>query len=221
MSRAYLRNIALVAIVVSAVAACSPRSGSAVVAPSEPEDFRGLFGHVDGASTLLPCEAGAEGGAVTAVPVDATPALLEASARATRRGCPGQRIEVAFRGTRDVETGRLTVREYTTAAAKTPHTACLPSELWAVGSEPFWSLQVSAAEAVAEWSALGEATVAYPYAAPTLEREGKVRRYYLRGDQRLKVTVTEASCEDSMAGNRYPYRVRVERAGRVYEGCGQ
>ena len=225
MSRTSLRNVApgamvaLVAVLVYAASACSPRAGA--LAPSEPEEFRGLFAHAEGASTLLPCGAGADGGTVEAVPITATPALLAAYARATRQGYPGQRIEVAFRGTRDPETGRVVVRDHSAAVAKTRHSACLPAELWALGNEPYWSLQVSRAEGVAEWSAIGEQTVPYAYAAPTVEEGGALRRYYFRGQQRLKVTVTEEACEDTMAGNRYPYRVRVERAGRVYEGCGQ
>ena len=221
MSLAYLRNIALVTIVVYGAAACAPRTGAKVVAPAEPEDFRGLFAHVDGASSLLPCGTHADGAAAEALPVDPTPALLEAYARATRQGYPGQRIEVAFRGARDPETGHIAVRDYSAAVAKTRHSACVPAELWALGNEPYWSLQISRAEGVAEWSAIGEQTVPYAYAAPTVGEGGRVRRYYFGGRQRLKVTVTEEACEDSEAGNRYPYRVRVERAGRVYEGCGQ
>lgn len=220
MSTVTLRNVASAAMVASLVGACTPRLADAVPAPAEPEEFRGLFAHLGGASTLLPCDPTAAG-PVAAVPVDPTPALLEAYARATRQGYPGQRVEVAFRGTRDAETGRIVVREHRTAAAKTPRGTCLPSELWALGNEPFWSLQISHAEGLAEWSAIGAPTVRYDYAAPSVQSEGKVRRYYFHGDQRLKATVTKATCEDATSGNRYPYRVRVERAGGVYEGCGE
>ena len=217
MKMSQLWYVAAAVLVASLCAGCTPRvTVETPVAPAEPESFRGLFTYLDGRGELRPCGKTD----VTPLSVTPTPALLDAYATETAQGYPGQAIVVAFRGTRDPKTGRVIVRDVEEASAKTPSTTCLPYDVWGLGTEPFWSLQVSAAEGLAEWSVLGEPTRAYAYAAPTVEDGGRVRRYYFRGAQRMKVTVTEEPCRDASAGNRYDYAVTVERAGVTYSGCG-
>ncbi len=161
-----------------------------------------------------------------------TPALDAAYQRTIVQGFEGQSVVAKLTGRVEIvpaveisgngespPTPRFKVESIDTMMAKNPRNVCVPYTFWGLGNEPFWGLLISRDEAVAEWSMLGENTVRYEYADPTSEMGGKVQRYVFPGEQRMKVTVTQELCIDDMSGNRLPYTIAVERAGKTYKGC--
>ena len=195
--------------------------------------FRGLFrATADGALEWVPCSDPTK----TYWVLGDTEALERAATDLTvdADGYAGQSVMARVRGRlRSVGDGgsaprpsgydaQLVVSGVDRVEGKNRRNYCLDYELWAFGNEPFWSLYVSAAEGVAELTRLGAPTMRFAYAEPVVEDEGRLTRYFLRGDtQRLKVRVEREACSDTMAGNRYPYRVEVEVAGETLRGCGE
>ncbi len=160
-----------------------------------------------------------------------SPALDAAYAKTIRQGYEGQPVVATLTGRLEAMPAapggageppamqRFYVESVDTLAAKNPRNTCVPYDFWALGNEPFWNVQISSNEGLAQWSMLGENTVGYEYAAPLVEQGGQVTRYVFPGQQRMKVTLTKGECIDNMAGNRFPYSVVVERAGKSYRGC--
>ena len=242
-------KVFLVLLSLAAVlAACSPRQqpaatpsagqtaeSPATVEPAEPQrasetsqTITGLYRIADGRHEFLPCEAPDK---VYWILGD-LPSLEQAYADATLQGYAGQHVYAEF-------TGALVEPEADRGAAKSspydaqfrvasvqrirpknPRNTCLPSDYWGQGNEPFWSLQISKAEGVIELSQLGAPTVAFPYAKPVLEEDGRITHYVTEGtEQRLKVAVYQEECLDDMAGNRFTHRMEVRFKGQVLRGC--
>lgn len=110
---------------------------------------------------------------------------------ATQQGYPGQRVVADLRGRLEALdpgatptpaglnlNGVLVSEELSKVHTKNPHNTCFPCNYWALGNEPSWSLQISEAEGLAEFSRLGAQTVRFDYSAPSIESEGSVLRYY-------------------------------------------
>lgn len=191
-------------------------------APLQAKLISGLYREEGGRGLFTPC---AEPGEVYEL---STPdsALASRYAEAILQGYPGQSVVIDLRGEllpgqlpTNRRTGQIVFSSLERIRAKNPRNTCIAYDFWGLGNEPFWSLQVSAAEAVAEFSLLGANTVRFAYAPPSIEQDGKITRYFFPGEQRLKATFTEAPCEDTMAGNPYAYSVVVEYNGKTYRGC--
>ncbi len=90
------------------------------------------------------------------------------------------------------------------------------------GNEPFWMVQIEPEKIVFKTP---EEEITYP--AVAAQKVGKdfvfeTSQINAEGEQMtLKVRIMPKPCEDSMAGDAYPYTVRVEHNGQIYEGCGQ
>ena len=184
----------------------------------------GLYREEGGRQLFVPCGSPSETYEIVEPDADLTVRYTDA----TMQGYPGQPVVLELVGAlrpdaaaRPDRNGELVVARVSRMRAKNPRNTCVPYDFWALGNEPFWSLQVSAAEGVAEFSRLGASTVRLGYAPPSLEDDGRVTRYFFPGEQRLKVTFTEEPCTDTMAGNPYGYTAVIEFAGATYRGCGQ
>ncbi len=243
-----MRNLTLpVALVAYLIGGCMPKPLTSAGDASKPSPgeasvtkagvaygaevvtLRGLYRPTREGSVFDPC--GTPGAA--AYEVVRTPALDEAYRMTTRQGFDGQSVVATLTGRLEVVAKvdggsgqpraprRFYLEAIDTLEAKNPRNTCIPYTFWAFGSEPFWNLEISRNESIAEWSALGENAQRYEYAEPLVERGGKVTRYVFPGEQRLKVTVVEEPCTGDMSGNRYPFAVTVERAGKSYTGCAQ
>ena len=182
----------------------------------------GLYREVDGRRLFVPCGEPAAVYELSQSNAD----LSEEYSDALMQGYPGQAVVIEVEGKLQPDTrpqperaGELRVRSLRRMRAKNPRNTCVAYDFWALGNEPFWSLQISAAEGLAEFAQLGARTVRFDYAAPTVEADGTTTRYYFAGEQRLKVTITEEDCTDSMAGNPYTHTATVEYAGKTYRGC--
>ena len=197
---------------------------------SAPELHRGLFRVRAGKYEFTPCEAPER----TYWVIGDTDELLDVYEAATIDGYDGQNIVAALRG--QLVTPRpsrgaaqaspydaqLRVSAVERVRAKSPRDACLPYDYWASGNEPYWSLQVSAAEGVIELSRMGAPTIAAPYVEPVVSEQGRVTSYVAEGTrQRLRVRVIAETCVDAMAGTTYPYRVEVEAGEERLTGCGR
>ena len=192
-------------------------------------NFVGLYRERDGKLEFVPCEAAEKSYWV----LGNTERLTSLYESATRQGYPGQYVVASVKGMlrkpspsrgaamASPYTAQLEVSEVVEVRPKNFRNTCIPYEFWALGNEPFWSLQISAAENVVEFSQLGSKTISAKYVKPTTDAADGPIRYYIPFDngQRMKVTVMTQSCEDSMAGNKYPYTVELEYNGQTYSGC--
>jgi len=152
---------------------------------------------------------------------------------AIRQGYAGQNVVASVRGnlkrakpsngaaTSSPYDAQLFVKEVVKVRAKNFRNTCVPFDFWGMGNEPFWSLQISEAEGIIEFSKLGATTEVAEYVKPSIENEGLRSRYFVTfpSGQRMKIAVTKEKCEDSMAGNPYAYSIEVSYNGEVLKGC--
>ncbi len=98
-------------------------------------------------------------------------------------------------------------------------------ELFAVGSEPFWTLKVDAESAEIRLDRAGEPPLVFPYvAARSTPGRLAAASYFARSADdryRIAITVSERACTDAASGNRYARTVALELNGRLYAGCGK
>lgn len=89
----------------------------------------------------------------------------------------------------------------------------------ALGTEPFWSVEVSP-----KW-VLKYVTpdMLNGVVVPSLEkRDGETIRYVARFNGKpFTLTFTPATCSDGMSDVVYPYEVVFEHGGRTDKGCGR
>jgi len=96
----------------------------------------------------------------------------------------------------------------------------------AFGNEPGWHLEIRDGEGLRFVHAYGQQWLQVPATAlerdpPEGTRAGRTRyRAVLEGGD-LVLEIAEAPCTDSMSGERFAYRVTVERGERTWRGCGR
>jgi uncharacterized membrane protein len=85
-----------------------------------------------------------------------------------------------------------------------------------VGNEPFWSVTVEPAGI--SFQMIDESPATYPYSSPKSKGDGML---YESGYQQSQIAVLliPEPCSDGMSEARYPYKARIEKDGKVYEGC--
>ncbi len=89
-----------------------------------------------------------------------------------------------------------------------------------MGTEPFWSVEITAAGIY--FSTPEIAKTAYPYKAPKTTDAGAVyeTEAMIGGvKSKLKVTVSPGACSDGMSDTEYAYFSEVVRDGETLKGC--
>jgi len=116
---------------------------------------------------------------------------------------------------------QLIVSEVVKVRPKNFRNTCVPFDFWGLGNEPFWSLQISEAEGIIEFSKLGAEAEVANYVKPSIENDGLRSRYFVTfpSGQRMKIAVNKEACNDSMAGNPYEFSIEVSYNGEVLNGC--
>ncbi|MEY3053247.1 MAG: hypothetical protein RLY31_3032 [Bacteroidota bacterium] len=115
----------------------------------------------------------------------------------------------------------LVVTETTSLQTKNFRNTCIPYDCWALGTEPYWTAQVSAAEDLIEFRTLDDTDMQhFPYHPPM---ESDTARIFASlnpetGDNIL-VTIRPAPCSDGMSDRRFRHTAEVSVNGRRYRGC--
>lgn len=87
----------------------------------------------------------------------------------------------------------------------------------AVGTEPFWGLQIEADELILIQMDDGRTTAPNP--GPDLSEGQAVWRSTDSKGAPFTVTLRAQPCSDGMSDLEYPYEAQVEAAGRTLSGC--
>ena len=229
-----------------ALAACTPKSAPGVSPtdggptvkgeaqnkkvddmPSDAVDqvFVGLYSQDGATLEFIPCDAPEKSYWV----LGETEKLTDLYASAIRQGYAGQNVVASVRGmlkktkssSNSPYDAQLIVKEVVKVRPKNFRNTCVPFDFWGLGNEPFWSLQISEAEGIVEFSKLGAPTEVAKYVKPSIENDGLTSRYFMTfpSGQRMKVAVTKEDCADSMAGNPYGYSIEVSYNGETLQGC--
>ncbi|MFK8055435.1 MAG: COG3650 family protein [Saprospiraceae bacterium] len=191
--------------------------------------FVGLYRQEDGRLEFIPCDEPTKKYWV----LGETERLTDLYESAIRQGYEGQNVVASVRGTlkkakpskgaamASPYDAQLFVKDVVKVRAKNFRNTCVPFDFWGLGNEPFWSLQISEAEGIIEFSKIGAPTEVAKYVKPSIESDGLRSRYFMTfpSGQRMKVAVTKEKCEDSMAGNPYEYSIEVSYNGEVLQGC--
>lgn len=89
------------------------------------------------------------------------------------------------------------------------------------GNEPFWMVKIEPDSVVFKTP---ENEVSYP-SASFMKAENKLifetQLAHATMSSKMKVTLVDTKCADSMSGIESPYTVTVERDGETYTGCGR
>lgn len=120
--------------------------------------------------------------------------------------------------------GRLSVTRVDTLQGKSMLLPCVPYDFWCSGTEPFWSLQISAQEGGIFLKNMGEERgLAFQWATPTTD--GKSRWVYKAAPKAsdtsvpMEITIVRHSCTDGMSDLRFDYSTEVKIGSKVLRGC--
>lgn len=206
----------------------APQTWKTLIHKGEARNFLGLYRADDLHGTFLEC--GQEDARY--VTWDETGALQRNYIRILRNPYPGQSIVAELKGYSlpyfgslplpDGFKGFIVITEIVKIEAKNFRNTCIPFDLWAIGNEPFWQLQVSEAEGIIEFHELGvERTLNFPF-VPLVETDSATVYASVNpetGDN-IELKVFDEACGDSMSENKYRFKVAVEVNGKTFRGCG-
>lgn len=88
-----------------------------------------------------------------------------------------------------------------------------------IGTEPFWSLEITNDKSIVFLLADNNKPVTFPYKAPVKERTKDVFAV-VNGKDKLSLSVVRAYCSDGMSDTWYEYKVELDFNGIKYRGCG-
>ena len=94
-------------------------------------------------------------------------------------------------------------------------------DLWAIGNEPGWTLEIGAPGIV--WTTdYGSTTHRAELPRPTIEGAERRTTYATEiAGEALTIVLEGRDCQDDMSGEAFPTRVTIEFEGRILRGCGQ
>lgn len=114
----------------------------------------------------------------------------------------------------------LVVTSISKIEAKTFKTPCYDYEFIALGTEPFWSVDIVPAEQrIVLKDVAREKTTEFPYNPANIG--GGVYRFESMNDKKEKIVIVirEENCNDGMSDREYNYSAEVEIQGRSLKGC--
>jgi uncharacterized membrane protein len=92
-------------------------------------------------------------------------------------------------------------------------------DFFAVGNEPFWSLEIDKEGSIVFRPADLPKPIAVAYRAPNMNKDSAFYSLNVEGSP-LQVTIYNEFCNDGMSDNFYEHRVEVRYKGEVLKGCG-
>jgi uncharacterized membrane protein len=93
----------------------------------------------------------------------------------------------------------------------------LTQDIRAVGTEPFWAVEMT--KAGLTFSAPDRPNATAPNTGPAMH-EGEASWTGTTADGKaLKVTLTAGPCSDGMSEREYPLKAKVELGGEMFKGC--
>jgi len=93
----------------------------------------------------------------------------------------------------------------------------LTQDLRALGTEPFWAVEIT--KAGLKTSGVDKPERTAPNAGPVMSEGAAVWTATTSDGQPLKVTLTAGPCSDGMSDRTYPLTAAVELAGESLKGC--
>lgn len=91
--------------------------------------------------------------------------------------------------------------------------------LYAIGTEPFWNVQVDKEKGISFKPAELQQPLVFPYSQPVSGKDSTVYTASNAGGK-LEIVVYNEFCNDGMSDNLYEQRVTVRYKGVGYKGCG-
>lgn len=205
----------------------APLAWNALLPTTGLKEYEGLLVFNTGNSTFRDC---AEAEAIYYA-VDETGELESNYRRVLPHSFPGQAIVAKVKGYKTEQFGLRTlpsnfagfiiITEMLEQAEKNFRNTCVPYDYWALGTEPFWSAEISGQEAVIEFKGMDEeSTRMFAYANPVEEDSIKVYAAVNQstGDN-IRVHIKNEKCSDGMSDREYSYSVSLTMNGKTFEGC--
>jgi uncharacterized membrane protein len=133
----------------------------------------------------------------------------------------GQMIYLKVKGTLATQglTDSLTITEIFKAEQKNEQNTCVPYDYWCMGNEPFWRIQISAAENLIDFfDPMIPKYYHFKFVKPETINKSTVYTTELDGNK-IKITITNQKCSDGMSERKYPCKAEVTLNGKAYKGC--
>ncbi|MCU0345633.1 MAG: hypothetical protein MUC59_01735 [Saprospiraceae bacterium] len=207
----------------------SPTTMKALLPNDTPTAHRGLYVFNDDQSSFRDC---AQPDARYLV-VDETGGNLEINYRKlVKFPYPNQPVYLAVKGFKAPYFGSKSlsdgfdaffiVTEVEKMEAKNFRNTCITYDFWALGTEPFWQAQVSAAEGIIEYRGMDDdRTKVFAYQPPVEEKGVKIYAGVNQesGDN-IRIEVEDRPCGDGMSDRAYQLSLKLTINGKDLSGCG-
>jgi uncharacterized membrane protein/uncharacterized lipoprotein NlpE involved in copper resistance len=92
-------------------------------------------------------------------------------------------------------------------------------DFYAIGTEPFWSLEIDKEKAISLRFADLPQPISMPHLQPVINKDSTVYNLEAAGSP-VQVIVYNSFCNDGMSDNLYDRRVHVIYKGETFKGCG-
>lgn len=113
----------------------------------------------------------------------------------------------------DMSTGSVIVMEQ-----KNFKNTCLPYEYWCIGTEPFWTIQISKAEDLIDfYNPMEQKTTHFVYSKPEI-KNGMVYYSSTDGKNVITITINKEKCNGAI-DKQYDHSVQAQLNGKKYSGC--
>ena len=92
----------------------------------------------------------------------------------------------------------------------------------AIGQEPSWVLEIDREKGFLLVTDYGQNRQRFPYSEAVSDAQQKTGRYSSELDgERIEITITGASCHDSMSGEAFSSQVEIDWREQTLRGCGR
>jgi uncharacterized membrane protein len=96
---------------------------------------------------------------------------------------------------------------------------CIPYDFWCLGTEPFWTIQISQKENLIDfYDPMEQKTYHFEYIKPTLEKNNIIYNTKNKSDN-IGIQIKNEPCSDGMSERTYNHSVIINFNGNTFKGC--
>jgi len=96
---------------------------------------------------------------------------------------------------------------------------CIAYDFWCMGTEPFWTIQISQKENLIDfYDPMAQKTYHFKYNEPVVEKNNINYKSSNKTDQ-IRIQIRKEACSDGMSETNFNYSAEINLNGNTFRGC--
>lgn len=96
---------------------------------------------------------------------------------------------------------------------------CIAYDFWCMGTEPFWTIQISQKENLIDfYDPMAQKTYHFKYNQPVLEKNAVTYKTKNETDN-IRIHIKNEPCSDGMSETNFNYSAEINLNGNIFKGC--